>query len=491
MKCGGADKIDNSLKILADMLACNTFCTSDWETTPRIKCRPEDFLEWQHRNVPALNYVTDRIVDYIFSNGFTTGDVEADTKLDDWMYGLNIRGEVNYNVLRNAVKQSMIYGKMGIRWLSYEDGIIGIDHTNYGELLQNNQKYKGFKDILGYIIATDDDEYIWDIDLENVTYSKDLLYEYGVIGTEDEKIIILDREEFLSLKWMPNDPEGKSPLLFDRQRLNLIISVYERLNYDIEFDGMGRVIIPLADTTGDEYGNEIPTDKVLGNSETVKASRRANANREMTEIANQLKNTASDQVIILSDMFDAENIKHMPRVTKATEFFDYISNEAAILCQVFGVPPALLEEGRVYGNVSMQKIIDNGILNSIVPIREKYATPISNFLANKLGFTKFYFNKYELEQSADESEAILTQAKTIEILRGTGSPLDAKLADQLSQTIMSNIEEANEPATLSVKKTKIPDINDNSPEAIQLQIDQALDETKVEYFNNWYRKKEK
>lgn len=491
MKSCKADMIDNSLKVLKDMLACNTFCFGDWTATPSIKCRPEDFLEWQHRNLPALNYVTDRIVDYIFSNGFTTGDVQADTKLDEWMYGLNIRGEVNYNVLRNAVKQSMIYGKMGVRWLSYEDGIVGIDHTQYGELLNDNKEYRGFKDIVGYIVATDDDEYIWDIDMSDITYSRDLLYEYGILGTEDERIIVLDREEFLSLKWMPNDPDGKSPLLFDRQRLNLLISGYERLNYDIEFDGPGRILIPLAGSTGDEFGNEIDATKVIGNSEGVKKARRANARKEIEGIANQVKNSTSDQVIVLSDIFDAKNIKHLPRVTKGTEFFNYISNEAAILCQVFGVPPALLEEGRVYGNVSMQKIIDNGILNSIVPIREKYATPISNFLANKLGFTKFYFNKYELEQSADQTESVKKQAETIKILRDTGNAKDALLADMIVESISADIEEANEPATLA-----IPDVNDNDPNYIQAQIEERLeseinDSQEVQYFNNWYRKKKR
>lgn len=449
-KCAGADKLDNSIKILEDMITCNKFCNFDFQLTPSIKCRPEDFLEWQHRNLPALNYVTDRVVDYIFSNGFTTGDKEADNQLNNWMYQLNIRGEVNYNVLRNAVKQSMIYGKCGIRWLSYDNGIIGIDHTNYGELTRKNEEYKGFKDIVGYIVATDDDEYIWDIDLTDVNYSQDLLVRYGVLSTEDEKIIVLDRDEFLSLKWAPNDMEGKSPLLYDRQRLNLLISVYERLNYDIEYDGMGRIIVPLKDTSGDAYGNEIDTTKVLGNSEPVKTSRRQMAIKETEAFGQQLKNAASDTVIFMSDIFDAKNIKHMPRVTKATEFFNYIADEAAILCQVYGVPPALLEEGRVYGNVSMQKIIDNGILNSIVPMRERYATPISNFLANKLGFTKFYFNKYELEQATDENEGRKIIVDMITALRGTGDPGDNALADRLAEAFGADIEEANEPATLSV-----------------------------------------
>ena len=123
---------------------------------------------------------------------------------------------------------------------------------------------------------------------------------------------------------------------------------------------------------------------------------------EAERVGREIKDSSSDSVIVLSNAFDKE-ITHLPRVTKATEFFDWIKNEGVILAQDFGMSPSLLELGGISGNVSMTSIIDNAIWNSIIPLREKYATQYSPFLVNKLGISKAYFDMYELHQQENEN----------------------------------------------------------------------------------------
>lgn len=65
--------------------------------------------------------------------------------------------------------------------------------------------------------------------------------------------------------------------------------------------------------------------------------------------------------------------------------------------------PSLLELGGISGNVSMTSIISTAMLNSIVPLRERYATQFSSFLAKHIQTEKIYFNKYEMEQREDEN----------------------------------------------------------------------------------------
>ena len=65
--------------------------------------------------------------------------------------------------------------------------------------------------------------------------------------------------------------------------------------------------------------------------------------------------------------------------------------------------PSLLELGGISGNVSMTSIISTAMLNSIVPLRERYATQFSSFLATHLGVEKVYFNLYEMEQRENEN----------------------------------------------------------------------------------------
>ena len=127
------------------------------------------------------------------------------------------------------------------------------------------------------------------------------------------------------------------------------------------------------------------------------------AKLEAKRIAKEIKNSSSDAVVVISNAFD-KDIEHLPRVTKATEFFDWISNEGVILAQLLGMSPTLLEVGQIHGNVSVEKIIDNAMLNTIIPLREHYAIQITNIISSHIGVPKVYFDKYDLQQVQDENE---------------------------------------------------------------------------------------
>lgn len=453
MGCGfkKADNIDNSIKILHSMLECNADCAGTFQPEFNLKCRPGEFLEWQHKNLPALTYVVNRITDYIFSNGFTTGDEELDVNvLDPWMYKANVDGVSNYDILKSAVQSLMIYGHCGVRWLDEENGVVKVESSQYGRLIDEDPVHRGVKKTIGYIIALKDDEYIWDIDLSEIEYSADYLEEYGIFMDEEERVMILPTDEFINMRWDPGDPEGRSPLLYDRQRLNLLISVYERLNYDIEYDGPGRILLHVSESAGNDWGNEVSTSKTLGSADKIKEDRADKIRNEIKQLGLQIKNSSSDAVIALSSAF-GDKVTHLPRRTEATQFFDYISSEGEILSQVYGIPPALLELGKVFGNVSMQKIIDNAIMNSIIPIRETFAVQISNFLAPKLGLPKIFFNKYDLEQVADENDARATVADIISTLKDAGYD---ELADQFAELLGDDISEVDGVATLKASVSK-------------------------------------
>ena len=79
-----------------------------------------------------------------------------------------------------------------------------------------------------------------------------------------------------------------------------------------------------------------------------------------------------------------------------------------------GMSPTLLEVGHISGNVSVEKIIDNGMLNTIIPMRENYAVQFSDLISNALDFPKVYFNKYDLQQVEDEN---IVRHKVAEIIR--------------------------------------------------------------------------
>ena len=163
---------------------------------------------------------------------------------------------------------------------------------------------------------------------------------------------------------------------------------------------------------------------------------------------------------MLSGAF-GDKIEHLERVTKATEFFDWIENEGVILAQVIGMSPSLLEMGKLSGNVSMKKIIDSAMLHTIVPVREHYATQFSGLISKVIGVEKIYFGKYILQSSESKNTARTKVANIISLLNSVKKDSTDKLVDDFA-TMLSN------------------DIHDDTGEIVDLLLD-VSDETKGEH----------
>lgn len=367
-------------------------------------------IDYFRKNLPTLSYVENQFLNFLFSNGLTTGDDEQDKKiLEPFLYSNNIMGITNYEVLRSAVIESREYGRCGIRWLSYEDGIVLVPHDRYTSLQVWDKEYKGFKRTVAYAIALTDEAVV--TGEEPLEIDREEYVNTGRLVTKNKDIIIVSPDEFINLRNNTSKENGESIFERDIQRFRLLSQVYERLNYDIKYDGPGRVIFWLKDDIISNTSNEMSTGEIISQLSNDKDKRAEKAHKELEQIANAIKNSTSDNVILSPSMFE-DKIDHLPRVTKATEFFDWLNQEGVIIAQNFGISPGLIELGNVSGNVSMEKIIDNAMVNDIVPLREAIAVQISHVISSKLGVQKIYFNKYELKQNIDYSSEIFKLGQT-------------------------------------------------------------------------------
>lgn len=367
-------------------------------------------IDYFRKNLPTLSYVENQFLNFLFSNGLTTGEEEQDRNiLEPFLYSHNIMGVTNYEVLRSAVIESREYGRCGIRWLSYEDGIILVPHDRYTSLQIWDKEYKGFKRTVAYAVALTDEAVV--TGEEPLEIDREEYENTGQLITKNKDIIIVSPEEFINLRNNTSKENGESIFERDLQRFKLLSQVYERLNYDIKYDGPGRVIFWLKDDIISNTSNEMSTGEIISQLSNDKDKRAEKAHKELEQIANAIKNSTSDNVILSPSMFE-DKIDHLPRVTKATEFFDWIDQEGVIIAQNFGISPGLIELGNVSGNVSMEKIIDNAMVNDIVPLRESIAVQISHVISSKLGVQKIYFNKYELKQNIDYSSEIFKLGQT-------------------------------------------------------------------------------
>lgn len=435
---------DPNTTILNDMLDCNELCSPIGEYKNRLEGLTDyEKIDFFIKYLPALGYVRDQLIFYIFSNGLTTGSINEDKILSDWLYSKNLEGATNYSVLQELIGIAAVYGECGLKW--HENGIYLVKPGTYAPLIR---KINGVDEIVSWI-ATKDESYVSskEIDLSKVSFNS---YESFMEYFDRQKIFVYSTDEFVNVKNIAEKTHGDSPLLRDQLRLSLLISVYERLNYDVNYDGPGRLILKAKDGyVQSDSGNEVSTTQVVNQSVVAQNNRYDKAKKEAVVVAKQIKESGSDSVIVLSNAFK-DDIKSLPRVTKATEFFNWIEQEGVILAQDLGMSPSLLELGKLSGNVSMEKIIDNSMLNTIIPLREKYAIQFSEFIASKIGVSKVYFDKYELQQAESQVDVMVKYVDMIRRLTETGH---TDLANDLVQMVETSIhDENNELIALKVEK---------------------------------------
>lgn len=425
---------DPNIPILQKMVECNAACAGTFRA--RDFLYEEEAIDWLYRNLPSVQYVIEQEINYMFSNGLTTGDEKQDERLNEFLYAYNINGVTNYSVLQEAVKEARVYGKCGLRFLSEEAGLINFNSMYYSAIVEDNEEYYGFKDTIGYLVSFDKQK-IYETDLKSITFDRDIYKNTGIIVDTERKIMILSKDHFVSLRNKPTQEKADSPLGYDSLRIDLLKKIYERLNYDVEYDGPGRILLQVDDTFGSSGENEQGTAEILNNTSFAAATRADDIRNEVEAIGEKIKNSTSDSVIAVSNAFKKDPI-HLPRTTKATELLEYLEKEGDIIAQVFSINPALIGLGEINGNVSMEKIIDNAMLNSIIPKREKFAIQFSPLLSENLGFEKVYFDKYEMKQIIDENDQRSKVVEMIVKLKGSGYDW---LADKFAKMLDADIDD--------------------------------------------------
>lgn len=423
--------------ILKDMIECNSVCDLGVNTKVDRRNYKSD-IEYLIDVLPGLNYVKEQEVNYMFSNGITTGSINQDEVLDAFLYRQNKLLTPNLSVLRDAVGVAIIYGSAGLRW--YEDNIYLYMPGTYKALTKRED---GVRRVVGYVVSEKHEQIDfvdldYDIDdMESVTYM-DIVNHLKAQG-----LILLDTSEFLNMRNDTAYMYGDCKLLKDKLRVELLVEVYRRLNYDIKYDGPGRIVVRPKEGYVSGEDNEISTSSVMNASMKATKKRAEDLKAEVRRVAREIKESSSDSVIVLSNAFGSE-ITHLERVTKATEFLTWTQKqEGVIIAQVLGMSPSLLELGGISGNVSMEKIIDNAMVNSVVPLRERYATQFSAFLSENLGITKAYFDKYEMQQAEDPNTMRTKIVNIMTLLNSIDTPKTKQLVEDFADMLSANIHNEN------------------------------------------------
>ena len=133
-------------EILESMLECNA--CNDIGSMPKTKwgkglSKVDEYM----RVLPGADYVLTQTLNYIFSNGLTTGKIKEDEVLNEFLYRKNAKQTLNKDELHNAIGMAITHGASGLRW---KDG--NIYQYKWGTYRVLKIKRDGIEAVLGYLI---------------------------------------------------------------------------------------------------------------------------------------------------------------------------------------------------------------------------------------------------------------------------------------------------------------------------------------------------
>lgn len=400
-ECGGDCAMDRYFN--AEYKDRLVFQSSGFRGTP-VGENLED-IERLALDLPDIDYILDNIVNYMFTNYLTTEDFDKDKVLRDYLYKLNFNGQRNYDVLKQVAKGYRKYGYYGL--LNTGEGLVGIHPKDILACVIDYPKKPVLRQTLTYLIKNTN---VFVTPYDRKTGNNRPVNDYSA---EDIQKILENPEEFKNEVLVVTDKEFAcvridtsqvfcmSPLLKDRKRVELILNILNRMNYDISRNGIGTIALQAKDTLEEqieesvEQGTSFSSGELLDMGRTAKGERTKKIIEDMNAFAEKLSETEFNDAIVYSGNF--QNLEQLERDTKATDFLDYLSQYVpAIICQMFGVPARLFDLNKTVSNIGTYSIIDNAMKNTIIPMRDHFLGQVIHILQNATNLSEHIkFDSYE------------------------------------------------------------------------------------------------
>ena len=400
-ECGGDCAMDRYFN--AEYKDRLVFQSSGFRGTP-VGENLED-IERLALDLPDVDYILDNIVNYMFTNYLTTEDFDKDRVLRDYLYKLNFNGQRNYDVLKQVAKGYRKYGYYGL--LNTGEGLVGIHPKDILACVIDYPKKPVLRQTLTYLIKntnvfvtpydrkTGNNRPVTDYSAEDIQKIIENPEEY-----KNEVLVVTDKE-FACVRIDTSQVFCMSPLLKDRKRVELILNILNRMNYDISRNGIGTIALQAKDTLEEqieesvEQGTAFSGGELLDMGRTAKGERTKKIIEDMNAFAEKLSETEFNDAIVYSGNF--QNLEQLERDTKATDFLDYLSQYVpAIICQMFGVPARLFDLNKTVSNIGTYSIIDNAMKNTIIPMRDHFLGQVIHILQNATNLSEHIkFDSYE------------------------------------------------------------------------------------------------
>jgi len=347
------------------------------------------------RYFPHIRFVAEQIAGIILSPGIrVSGNIELTRIIQDFNISPNFEGDMNRTVLRDAIIEMIIYGEVGVRFISVEEGFQLIPVEHYRKVVTKENEHPGYQKVMGYIVSLDGnnihDETVWDLslDLYETDFDGQPLWtrKEGVWVNESRKLMFLTDKHFTILRRSHIDGQKRSPLLNDRFQIILMMATFRQLIHDIEYDGPGRALLFLnAEAIANmensvDFQTQVSMGGLQSDTEEAQRERRENIEKMVLGMAEKYKNANSWDVVALSTII--EDVKVLPRTVKGLDYSNFVSDTVEFVAMLLGFPPLTVGVGQVFGNVTMTRLLENIDENLMQPLRDDISVKLTMIYRN-------------------------------------------------------------------------------------------------------------
>ena len=135
-------------EVIREWTECNEVC--DLAVPRKRKIEGLEKADRYMEILPGADYVLTQTLNYIFSNGLTTGSIKQDEALDKFLYKVNDRGNTNLHEIRDTIGMAITHGTSGLRW---KDG--NVYQYKWGTYRALTYLQGGIRKVVAYLVAKD------------------------------------------------------------------------------------------------------------------------------------------------------------------------------------------------------------------------------------------------------------------------------------------------------------------------------------------------
>lgn len=425
-------------------LKCNSIaCTDPTHSTKAVYSYYD--LDYVYHNAPAVRSAVSDKVYYLLGSGLnlrTKNNEDDETnpspeliaareKFNSWLETENDLGMTNKKVIISAMAENEFYGHAGIEIVhrpNEQASIKFVPSSNF-VIVTNGGIEKRTRDMILFYWVT---LYGWTTEMkpEIADITKNFSrYPQGKFG---EYYILPDK--FIHLRKNADNLYGKSPFLFDRHRLQLVLDAGLSNIQDAKNDGYAKLV-----ATTNELGYD-QVSKFSGiKADVMKADPRKFAEAVNSLISNLRDGLSSDlndsrkkDSITVANGAIVKEIKEVSRAVTSDQYLEYIRQEGpAWAAQQLGMHPSLLGVRDTSYATSIAPIILN-YRNKIRPEQEDYELIFNKILPEiGLGDYEVEILPIKVENRREEADIYIREAQALQQMVSAGVPTEYAIPDFL------------------------------------------------------------